>query len=937
MMREIHLTLFAKKNIIYGMEVIVMGYISAQEAAERWGITKRRVQVLCSTNRIDNAVRIGNMWVIPESAEKPSDSRLKCKTEQKKTASKSPIRLARNKIKSITLPAMQYLLSIGFSSEDAKKALITKFGVELLVYYLSDSTQIAKDTIRVNAQNIISQITHCGINAFDALTLSNSDIQEFINEYPFCCDDALSWCYQYANKIVDESNYSHTQFFTEKYMITSLVDNIDIKSKSKIFDPACGGANFLLYCLDVLTEDLIFKGDETTVRNEVIEFLNKLYGYEIDPILAMVASINLRLKCISILSILGYSVDISDFSYFVPNIYFPDSDTIAGALAINKEQQLIIKIGETSPVEISDAFHDIEIIVTNPPFQTIKGMPDNLKNFLKIEYPLSKCDMCNAFIEMSHDVLVAGGVAGIVTQNSWMYLDSFENLRRKLLSFCEIQNVYELGSNAFYDLNGEKSNVALLLFSKKNPAKDHAVHLVSLKTLELAQKETLLTTQSSLEQYLQKIFQRDILANVESRFDMISSAKLRELLFTHERYETYAVPMQGTSTGASKELIDYYWNHIGDSDWTPVSKGGGYSRWQGLNHYCVKWGKNGEYIKAQKGSAIRNANYFDQTQLVFSDTGTSGLNVRELRDGQIFVASGPGIRIKSGRQYAHLAFLNSRVSSYYIRLLSPKLTIAAGYIAKIPVCSELVESSLLDEYGRQCLYAKKRRLSKRPFNMEFTNCGFNDNVSFEDLAHMWFIQDIEDEWTQLQNENLIDEYICSVFGLSTHDLSIIDEYIGTKLITAKTTDEPIEESQLEAALQNALDYNCNISRTKSSKKSLGCDGIVEYLSQKTNYSCESIVDYIRVNDFYPQFVKERYENLLLHAIIISTLGYTNNSSKISVSQVIIDAKIEKHMDLTQFQKWIGDEFNKVHTEAFLKSPIYVFDSLSDEFVNVKEK
>lgn len=915
-------------------EVIKLDYISAQEAAERWGITKRRVQVLCATKRIQDAIRIGNMWLIPKSSEKPSDSRFKGKTEQK-TSSKNPIRLARNRIKAFTTYAMHQLLEQGFSGEDAKIVLITKFAVELLTYYFSDDTHLAKESYRIDAQEVISQITHNKTNTLDMLATTDEDMQKLIREYPFCCDDALSWCYQYANKMVDDANYSNTQFFTEKYMITSLVDGINIKSKSKILDPACGGANFLIYCLEVLTEDLVVANNSDYLKQSISNSLNKLYGYEIDSILALVASINLRLKCISLLSLLGCSVEIDDFSFFIPNIFSPETGTISGALAINKEQQNVIKIGDTSIDDLSDVFCNAEIIVTNPPFQTIKGMPDDLKNFLKAEYPLSKCDMCNAFIEMTHSILVDGGIAGIVTQNSWMYLDSFEDLRKKLLLFCEIQNVYELGSNAFYDLNGEKSNVALLLFSKNEPAQDHTVHLTSLKTLELTQKEALLTMQSSLDQYSQQMLQKDIFSNVESRFDMISSNKLRELIFTHERYETYAVPMQGTSTGASKELIDFFWNHIGDNEWVPVSKGGGYSRWQGLNHYCVKWGKNGEYIKAQKGSAIRNANYFDKTQMVFSDTGTSGLNVRELRNGQIFVASGPGIRIKQGKTFAHLAFLNSRISSYYIRLLSPKLTIAAGYIAKIPVCSEIIESELLDECGKKCLEAKERRLAKRPYNMEFRGISFNENISFEDQAHKWFIQDIKDEWIQLQNENLIDEYIISVFHLTKQDLSIIDDYIGTKLIKAEKTDEAIDEGKLYAVLKNSLDFNCNVSKNKSNKKSLGCDGVVEFLSQKTNYSCETIVRYILVNNYYPDSVKTQYENLLLHAIIMSVLDYSSEFNRISISYVIEESKIMKHMDLLKFKKWVSAKFNSVHEEAFLKSPIYVFDSVSDEFISVK--
>lgn len=52
-----------------------MEYISAREAADKWGISQRRVAVLCSENRINNATMVGNMWLIPIIAEKPVDAR----------------------------------------------------------------------------------------------------------------------------------------------------------------------------------------------------------------------------------------------------------------------------------------------------------------------------------------------------------------------------------------------------------------------------------------------------------------------------------------------------------------------------------------------------------------------------------------------------------------------------------------------------------------------------------------------------------------------------------------------------------------------------------------------------------------------------------------------------------------------------------------------
>ena len=52
-----------------------MDYISIAEAAEKWGITRRRVQVLCNQGRIPGLQRLGKVWAIPKDAEKPEDRR----------------------------------------------------------------------------------------------------------------------------------------------------------------------------------------------------------------------------------------------------------------------------------------------------------------------------------------------------------------------------------------------------------------------------------------------------------------------------------------------------------------------------------------------------------------------------------------------------------------------------------------------------------------------------------------------------------------------------------------------------------------------------------------------------------------------------------------------------------------------------------------------
>jgi hypothetical protein len=54
-----------------------MTLLSVAQTAKRWGISPRRIQILCSEGRIPSAMRIGHAWVIPDHASKPDDARIK--------------------------------------------------------------------------------------------------------------------------------------------------------------------------------------------------------------------------------------------------------------------------------------------------------------------------------------------------------------------------------------------------------------------------------------------------------------------------------------------------------------------------------------------------------------------------------------------------------------------------------------------------------------------------------------------------------------------------------------------------------------------------------------------------------------------------------------------------------------------------------------------
>jgi hypothetical protein len=59
-------------------------WINAQQAADKWGISSRRVQALCKNAQIEGVIRLGNVWLIPKDATKPADGRANNKRQPAK-------------------------------------------------------------------------------------------------------------------------------------------------------------------------------------------------------------------------------------------------------------------------------------------------------------------------------------------------------------------------------------------------------------------------------------------------------------------------------------------------------------------------------------------------------------------------------------------------------------------------------------------------------------------------------------------------------------------------------------------------------------------------------------------------------------------------------------------------------------------------------------
>lgn len=431
-----------------------MGYISAQQAATKWGISKRRVQVLCTENRIKNATRIGNMWVVPEDALKPADGRV----QTHHTVESPTARAARTALKKLTVNAYQEINGKLNNPSTSKMVFVSLLATTIFCDIQNDESSNEKDDVflMISSELLEIEFKESSRRSFwEMFSSLVSDFEKYIYRYADYVDDILSWAYQYVNKLSLDSGLESTQFFTEEYMIEYLTKGIPrtTTASSVYLDPACGGGNFLSHILNQL---FVLRYRELDNPIACIEnIFNALYGYELDPNLAAVASVNLKLKALMLLAKVQ-QVSTVDWRLFCPNIFTSVEPNGFGFLEADFSTHRIRRVADGKRENLESMTAVATEIYTNPPFQTVKGMASSMKEHLKKHFPNAKCDLCNAFILQCIDKIQTGGTIGLVTQSSWMYLDSFENLRRELITNNTIESIADLGSGAFYDLSGER-------------------------------------------------------------------------------------------------------------------------------------------------------------------------------------------------------------------------------------------------------------------------------------------------------------------------------------------------------------------------------------------------------------------------------------------------------------------------------------------------
>lgn len=349
----------------------------------------------------------------------------------------------------------------------------------------------------------------------------------------------------------------------------------------------------------------------------------------------------------------------------------------------------------------------------NPPYMGSGRFDEVLSKYVKDNYADAKADLFSVFMQMGMERLAPNGKMAQINMQSWMFLSSFEKLRKQFLTHYNIDNMLHLGPRTFDELSGEVVQNTAFVLCKHKPTEQGGVYYRLVEGKNCADKEQLFLSHINENEDGNRIYY----PNVEQKnFEKIPgcamgywmSEKLK-VAFNNSNLEKEATPKKGLATTDNARFLRIWHevnsNKIGinfknkndainsNKKWFILNKGGGYRKWYGLNGIVINWYNDGSeikdaIIKRYNGGSytkeIRSENRYFTDCLTWSALSSDKLSARYSDYGALFDSAGSSMFPTENSLYI-LAFVNSYVAEYIISVLNPTVNYGAGVMGKLPL------------------------------------------------------------------------------------------------------------------------------------------------------------------------------------------------------------------------------------------------------------
>lgn len=617
--------------------------------------------------------------------------------------------------------------------------------------------------------------------------------------------------------------------------------NKENPSEIKFIDPCCGSGHILVYAFEIYYQIYLQNGYK---KNEIPEMIlkNNLYGLDIDDRAGQLSILSIILKAreydknifnkeivrnLNILSIqesnliseslldnISSENNRKNAEYLIDK--FKNAKEIGSLLTIedndyNKLEEEIVNNTTIFGIELREKLLPIikvanilnlkyNIVVTNPPYMNTTSMNNNLKNYITERYPDFKYDLFSAFIVRNSYLSNANGYMGFMTPYVWMFISSYEKLRRYIIDKLNISSLIQLEYSAL-----EEATVPICTFvlNKKNGEKGNYFRLTDFKGgmtvqenkyLEINEKKNECWYKTNTENFKKIPGSPIVYWASESYFNIFKESAI---------LKTDGDTRQGMATSDNNRFLRYWYEvenkKLGfnmknaeealksQKKWFPYNKGGYFRKWYGNMDYVINYENDGyevkEYAKSLYNSVTRTiksiSEYFKES-ISWSKISSGSIAFRYYPNGFIFDVAGCCIFYKDKKtMYYQNAFLNTNVAGSILSMISPTLNYEAGHIAILPIIKDEKNLDNIIELVKENI-----KISKDDWDSFETSWDFVKHPLLKPMSKVSTIRDSIANWNTYtyqqrsllkHNEEELNKIFIDIYGLNNELTPEVDD------------------------------------------------------------------------------------------------------------------------------------------------------------------
>lgn len=598
-----------------------------------------------------------------------------------------------------------------------------------------------------------------------------------------------------------------------------------------VMDPACGSGHMLTYAFDLLYE--IYE-EEGYAPSEIPELIltHNLRGTEIDGRAGALAAFALMMKArarqrrflrkhvqprIRVIEPAEFTPDELDrlasaggdrraeedfwqcfrHADMLGSLIRPDSETLAVAKAqaedLDPDTLAGANLRERAEQVLCQAEYlarEYAVVVTNPPYMGSKNMDAVLSDWGKTHHPAAKADLFAAFIERCLALAEGGhGLVAMITMQGWMFLGSFEELRRRILSSAPPVTMAHLGERAFDSIGGEVvSTTAFILEQGRSPERQ-SCYLRLVEGSSEAEKEELLAeaVRGSAPRFT--LTARELASVPGARIAYWLSPAMLRVFAEGSPLGEIAAPKQGLATADNSRFLRHWFEvsrnkscftaasreeaAASGAKWFPHLKGGAFRKWWGNQEYVINWEHDGKELwDFRPRAVVRNPDSYFKPAISWSRVSSGDIGFRYSIPGFIPNDKSPFI-VGDATESDLLSLLNSNVTNVLMSVLAPTIMFEIGQLSELP----LHKSDNSGNGHFQSINQVSRRLTdlfRCDWDSYETSWGFTDSPlvgraqfdgPLEDALGLWWNDSIRSgrEAQELETEN--NRYWACVYGL----------------------------------------------------------------------------------------------------------------------------------------------------------------------------